>query len=172
MDIDATWAKVPQDRIRESLRYIPNRGRIGLAAVKVYIILLAMRNNLTCSSSISYAKIHGYTNVRLADIRMALNILITGGFLNIRPSVYSDLDNHTYNEYVMLGDFEGKKPRHRRPHKAVQIVDGFKELEDALATHPRRNVFEEQKRLIHNNTDVIQHDELLSLIDSIDNVES
>ena len=55
-ELRPTWAKVPQDIIERVLRDIPNRGRIPLASLRLYILLLTMRNNDTSVANISYRK--------------------------------------------------------------------------------------------------------------------
>lgn len=57
---DQRWAKVPYDRVKRALSEIPNKGEAPLAALKIYIQLLANRWNHTREVEISYDKLRGY----------------------------------------------------------------------------------------------------------------
>ena len=114
-ELRPTWAKVPQDLIEKVLRDIPNRGRMPLASLRLYILLLTMRNNDTNVANISYRQILNYTGVRLADISKGLQILMISDFLRIAPARYDDGNGYEYNRYVLRGDFGGEMRGRMRP---------------------------------------------------------
>lgn len=124
-----SWAKVPQDIIRQGLRSIPNRGRYPLAALRCYILFLTLRDSTTSESRISYQRVTSYTGVRTADIALGLNILIVSGFINVRQAQYNEDENaFPHNIYILKGDFGGSTVRHMRPRPRALRV----RLADAL----------------------------------------
>lgn len=132
-----SWAKVPQDIIRRGLRSIPNRGRTSLACLRAYILFLALRDNKTNETKISYERISRYIGVRAADMRSAISILVNCGFIEVIRARYDELDEESYshNVYVMKGDFKGSMVRHMRPNFSETSTNSSQDDESPSIYH-------------------------------------
>lgn len=97
---DSYWAKVPHDRVNKALSEIPNRGEAPLAALKIYIMLLASRWNKTREVLISYDNLRDLIGVQKFRIRSGLDILFSHLLLHVKQAE----GEHTHNIYTILGD--------------------------------------------------------------------
>ncbi|MGV8769662.1 hypothetical protein, partial [Pseudomonas aeruginosa] len=61
-------AKLPFDLLRLRLKELGNRGAIRLAALKIYVILIARRSNKFDWTALTYEKLVKHTGVLRADI--------------------------------------------------------------------------------------------------------
>jgi len=97
---DNRWAKLPFDRIRKHLPEIPNRGVVPLTALKIYLLLVAIRPNDTDTFAIGYDKLRDFLGVQRAQIRSALDILYSHTLIRIAQS---DESKERHNLYTVLG---------------------------------------------------------------------
>lgn len=79
---DTYWAKLPFDLLTRSLKDIGNRGAVRLAALKIYVLLVARRNNAYDWTALTYDQIGDHAGVRRADIRAALSELYSVSLLH------------------------------------------------------------------------------------------
>ncbi|HEX7934829.1 MAG TPA: hypothetical protein VF573_17385 [Paraburkholderia sp.] len=121
---DASFTKVPQDRISDRLRDIGNRGSAHLDALKIYLTLLFLRDNNTNVATVSHERLVHYTGVRPDAVARANSVIAALGMMLIRRSESEwSVSGHPTNEYTLLGDFAGTRPsrllpsdkRHRLP---------------------------------------------------------
>lgn len=98
---DERWAKVPYDLLRVTLRDLPNRGAVPLAALKVYLKLLEIRPNPTAKVALSHQKLRDFTGVQKRQIKPALDILFSHRLLHI-DAVESEAGSK-HNVYRVLG---------------------------------------------------------------------
>lgn len=98
---DRGWAKLPYDRIRSRLPELSNRGVVPLAALKIYLVLVALRPNTSQSLSISHEKLRDYTGVQKKHIRPALDILYSHSL--IRLSLVDENAKGRHNLYTLQG---------------------------------------------------------------------
>ena len=101
---DKEWAKVPHDRARRALSEIPNKGEAPLAALKIYIQLLANRWNDKREVEISYDKLRDYIGVQKLRIRPGLDILFSHTLLHVKQVEGEGPSSQTHNVYTILGD--------------------------------------------------------------------
>ncbi|MDP4535592.1 hypothetical protein Q3O60_05285 [Alkalimonas collagenimarina] len=94
------WAKLPAKRLysrsMSELSVFQNfklRSKVELNALKIYLLILALRNNHSNAASVSYEKISTYTGVARNDIRKALSFLVTQGLVHV------DQHSTEINEY-------------------------------------------------------------------------
>lgn len=98
---DDHWAKVPFERMKKQLPTLPNRGSIPLTALKIYLLLIAIRPNESMTVSIGYDLIEKYLGCQRAHIRPALDILYT--HMLIRISLEGEEKQRRHNVYEILG---------------------------------------------------------------------
>lgn len=84
------WAKLPAKSLyNKSMSEISVfqdfklRSKTELNALKIYLLILAFRDNNQNSASISYDKINEYTGVLRNDIRRAISLLVTLGLVHV-----------------------------------------------------------------------------------------
>jgi len=84
------WAKLPAKRLyAKDMTYVPIfhdfklRSRVELNALKVYLLILALRNNTKNTAAVSYDKITKYTGVLRNDVRRAVSFLVTLGLVHV-----------------------------------------------------------------------------------------
>lgn len=72
------WAKLPSGYIQQDnkLRGFSPRSRTDLSALKLYLLLLAFRENVSNEARISYDKIREYSNLHRNDISRACSKLL------------------------------------------------------------------------------------------------
>jgi len=111
----SSFRKVPQDRIVEGLPSVGNRGVRNLSALKLYLVMLYLRDDATSTAVATHTKLIEYSGVRPEDVAAANGILAASGFIHIRNSSDWSRTGFPTNEYALLGDFAGKKRKMRRP---------------------------------------------------------
>jgi len=99
---DKNWAKIPFDLLSLRLRDLGNRGAVRLAALKIYILLAARRNNNYDWTALTYEQISASTGVRRGDIRAALSELYSLGLLHA-DMVQSDDGKPPFRAYFIRG---------------------------------------------------------------------
>jgi hypothetical protein len=115
-DVSPGFRKVPQDLLADSLPHIPNRGAVGLDALKLYLALLYYRDEATHSATVSHEKLRNLTGIRAENITKAYSTLHSAGFVVVdRMASWSSNGGHPMNTYRLRGDFLGKRPRVLRP---------------------------------------------------------
>ena len=105
---DKGWAKLPTERVNKQLPSLLNRGVVPLAALKIYLVLLALRNNDSNEVAIKHVNLREYTGIQKNQIRPALDILFSHGLIRITQSEYVDEKKPTspiraHNIYILLG---------------------------------------------------------------------
>lgn len=102
---DRNWGKLPYDTLRRHLPEITNRGAITLAALKVYLLLVAWRPNHSLSIAISHEKIREETGIQTRHVRPALDILINHSLirLSVSDGVTPGEPKGRHNVYTLLG---------------------------------------------------------------------
>ncbi len=125
------WGKLPFEYLLRGngnddgrLATIPNRGRGGRDALKIYFALIAFRDNASGYSRLSYNKISEYTGVPRRYIRGALSILYEAGM--VHRERFADLpDTYTSaNQYWVAGVSQ------RRAPAVAAVIDVSAEFED------------------------------------------
>jgi hypothetical protein len=118
----AGFRKIPQDAICRGLPEIGNRNPRNLAAMKIYMALLYLRDEETNTATVSHSKLVEYTGVRSTDVAAATSILVAAGLSHIRQSDEWSKTGHPTNAYHLLGDFTGKRQFVTRPSVARRSV--------------------------------------------------
>lgn len=104
---DVGWSKVPCYKVQETLVRLPNKGEAGLAALKIYIYLLSIRDNPSKHVFASYEKIRAATGLQQKWVRPGLDLLFSHLFIHIQR--VEELDkllgiDKPKNKYTILGD--------------------------------------------------------------------
>jgi len=99
---DANWAKLPFDLLTRSLKDVGNRGAVRLAALKIYILLVARRNNVYEWTALTYDQIISHTGIRRADIRAALSELYSVSLLHA-DVVHPENGKQPFKAYFIRG---------------------------------------------------------------------
>ncbi|KJZ52487.1 hypothetical protein [Pseudomonas marginalis] len=99
---DKNWAKIPFDLLSLRLRDLGNRGAVRLAALKIYVLLAARRNNNYDWTALTYEQICAHTGVRRGDIRAALSELYSLGLLHA-DMIQPDDGKQSFKAYFIRG---------------------------------------------------------------------
>ena len=106
---DTHWLKVPANTIQNKLRNLPNSGATALAALKLYVVLLTVRQRGSHEAQISHTKIQARTSIRPSLIAKGMSHLIShevARFSNA-PS-FKDAAGHRTNVYYLIGTLSEK----------------------------------------------------------------
>lgn len=102
---DSGWAKLPvkgvftADGVHRFFTQLHLRKKVELNALKLYLIILAFRDNRTCSTSIGYEKISLYTGIPRGEICPAISLLVANDMIRVdRIESISDSKNLS-NQY-------------------------------------------------------------------------
>jgi len=120
--LGGTFRKVPQDVICDRLPNLSARQPRNLDALKQYIVMLFLRNEMTSAAIVSHKTLIEYTGVRPEDVAAANSSLAAAHFIQIRPSegnAYAKT-GHPPNEYTLLGDFRGRQRFRQRPSQKTR----------------------------------------------------
>lgn len=98
---DLGWGKIPYERMRRHLPEMLNRGVIPLTALKIYLLLIALRPNSSNSIAINYETLVGYLGCQRAQIRPALDILYSHTL--VRISLEEGDAKQRFNVYTIQG---------------------------------------------------------------------
>lgn len=98
------WAKAPTYIIRNKLYAIPSRGDITLVALKIYLLLLAIRKNSEIGVSATYDYLEENLGIQRKNINKALNLLSIFDFIEIFKLNSEGTDYpYTYNKFKLKG---------------------------------------------------------------------
>lgn len=112
---DFNFRKVPQDRVVDCLSSIGNRGARQLGALKLYLVMLYLRDSTTSTAVATHEKLIEYSGVRPNDVAAANSVLAAAGFVHTGKSSEWSRTGRPTNEYALLGDFAGKTRKRLRP---------------------------------------------------------
>lgn len=101
-DDDKYWAKLPTDKMAAQLPLILNRGAVSLAALKIYMQLVALRPNDSDTVALTHEKMRELTGVQKTHIRPALDVLINHSLIRLNQ-VTSAESKFFHNQYTLLG---------------------------------------------------------------------
>lgn len=112
---DFNFRKVPQDKVVDCLSNIGNRGVRHLGALKLYLVMLYLRDSMTSTAIATHETLIEYSGARPEDVAASNGVLAAAGFVHIRKSSEWSRTGRPTNEYALLGDFAGKTRKRRRP---------------------------------------------------------
>lgn len=101
--IERRFTKIPYVHLLDQLPHFPNKGIYVLTALKIYLILLQVRENSSKKVMISYHRFSSY-GISRKYVSKALEILITNDLI----SIYRDMDENgcfvkSCNNYLIKG---------------------------------------------------------------------
>jgi len=99
---DENWAKLPVDAVIRRLPHLPNRGSVGLAALKVYMQLVAVRPNQSLEVAITHERLRDLTGIQKNQVRPALDVLFSHSLIRITQNEYQG-NKHLHNVYTIMG---------------------------------------------------------------------
>lgn len=102
------WGKLPRDHLRGGhsggrLATIGHRNQNDLAALKVYLALVAFRDGRSGYSALSYDKIVEYTGVHRSRVRPALSSLYEARLVGVDPTAEHHEKFNAPTRYVVEG---------------------------------------------------------------------
>lgn len=100
---EGRFAQVPYGRASQALRKLANRGESVLAALKIYLTLLWLRDTTTGYASIGHEKLQQYTGVRPNLIRAGLDHLVIHGLIHIQVDEAWSRTGRQVHRYRLLG---------------------------------------------------------------------
>jgi DNA-binding transcriptional ArsR family regulator len=98
------WMRIPVSVARLRLKELPNGTAVGLAALKLYLVLLTVRPRGSHQTPISHRKLQKYTGVRPNMISRGLSLLAIHGLMRYASeAAYKDAAGHPVNTYYLMG---------------------------------------------------------------------
>lgn len=103
------WGKLPTNKLYdddgqiEPFKTFKLRAKTELNALKIYLLIIAFRNNERNFTVISYEKICEYTGVSERDIRSALSLLINLKMIDVDKKLIDDNTEKRMNVYWFCG---------------------------------------------------------------------
>jgi len=107
---DGGWAKLPAKSLYDksmnhiiAFKQFKLRSKNELNALKLFLLLIALRNDDTNYANASYNTINLYTGISKNDIRSAISLLININFINVDKSNSDLKPDQTINLYRITG---------------------------------------------------------------------
>lgn len=102
------WAKVPAEFLlsRKTLRHFSPRSRSDLAALKLYLLVLALRQSDSNEAAVSYERIIDYCNLTRNLVSRGMSRLIELGMISVSSGIDTEAtgpSSHGHNRYRLLG---------------------------------------------------------------------
>lgn len=115
------FLKVPKELLLARLPELPNGSAVGLAALKIYLTLLTVRQRWSHLAPISHRRLQEYTAVRPSLISKGASILIEHGLVrHSNRELYWNADGYPVNTYYLVGVFaEGDQEFDKQAGTAV-----------------------------------------------------
>lgn len=108
------WAKIPNAEVRQRIPRLSHRGDVALAALKIYLTLLAARPNQNMVVALKHETLRAKTGCQTRHVRSAISLLAIEGLLQVRDS--EDALPHRVQRYALAGRLEA--PRRWSPADA------------------------------------------------------
>jgi len=109
------WAKLPAKglyskdyRKIDAFHKLHLRSKNELNALKLYLTIIALRNDATNYAQVGYEKLTGYTGIHRNEIKSALSLLINLGLIQVDSAISEINQFATVNMY---------RPSHLEPYK-------------------------------------------------------
>ncbi|XWY22628.1 hypothetical protein ACNGTP_10665 (plasmid) [Bisgaard Taxon 45] len=100
--VDERWSKVPKYKVADFIKNINNRGMSSLSALKIYLVLLTVRNNKSDIVNIGYEKIRNYTGLQSKDIRPGWQVLYEHKLIEVTQEMDGFTRKYKNNSYTVL----------------------------------------------------------------------
>ena len=97
------FAQVPVDLASAALRVLPNRSRSSLAALKLYITLLFVRDRNTSFARIAHETLQSYTGVRPDSIKQGIDHLVNHKLVHVQPEESTSKPGRPLHVYLIRG---------------------------------------------------------------------
>ncbi len=103
---DQRWMKIPHEKGRIALRALPNRGASVLAALKIYLVLLHVRNSIGPFATISHETMQKLTGVRPDKVKSGIDHLVAHALLHVVQDDERSQPGRPVYIYKLLGLFD------------------------------------------------------------------
>jgi hypothetical protein len=98
------FSKLPRDIIRARLKNLPNGSAEALAALKIYVALLTVRQRNSHLAPVSHQRIQVYTGIRPGVISKGASILVEHGLVrHSNRAMFRNPDGYPVNNYYVVG---------------------------------------------------------------------
>jgi hypothetical protein len=86
------WAKLPNLQVRARIPRISHRGEVALAALKIYLILIAARKNDNTVIALKHETLRRRAGCQARQVRSAISLLANEGLIHVINEFDADLD--------------------------------------------------------------------------------
>lgn len=123
------WAKLPartlydNDGQIEPFNNFKLRSRTELDALKLYLLIIAFRDNKKNHTTIAYEKISQYTGISERHVRSAISFLVTLNMIHVDKHLVGDTTEKRMNVYRVIGI-------NNRQHAGNMPKDAFATLQN------------------------------------------
>lgn len=130
------FSKVPKS-VQVVLQHLPNRGETALSAIKILMLLLALRDVRSSTARVGHERIRDYCGMQPRYVRPGIDHLVNHRILHVAEE-QGRRSGHPFNVYTIRGDFEGARQRpaavpQRAPGADLSALNGSAERVPAAA---------------------------------------
>jgi hypothetical protein len=112
------WAKLPIEPVRTRIPRITHRGDVALAALKIYLTLIAARPNNNSVVSLRHDTLRLKTGCQTRHVRSAISLLANEGLLHVvQEEDVGDVSGHyRAQRYAITGRLEAPRRWNEEPN--------------------------------------------------------
>lgn len=114
------WAKLPNAEVRERIPTIPHRGDVGLAALKIYLTLIAARPSRNTVLSLRHDTLRLKTGCQTHHVRRAISLLANAGLVHVLREEDSSDARYKAQQYQICGKLDAPRQWNVEPLPARQ----------------------------------------------------
>lgn len=104
------WAKLPMKQVHEKVPRLPHRGTAALAALKIYLTLIAARPNDNTVVGIRHSTLRLKTGCQTNQVRAAISMLANEGLVHVITEAPSDEHgNDRAQRYQLIGRLDAPR---------------------------------------------------------------
>ena len=103
------WAKLPTAQVRQRIPRIPHRGDVGLAALKIYLTLIAARSNANTVVALRHDTLRAKTGCQTGHVRAALSLLANEGLIHVVHEEDSADARYKAQKYQICGRLDAPR---------------------------------------------------------------
>ena len=104
------WAKLPTIQVRDRIPRLPHRGTAALAALKIYLILIAARPNSNTVVGIRHETLRLKSGCQPNQVRPAISMLANEGLVHVITDALGDEHgNYRAQRYQLVGRLDAPR---------------------------------------------------------------
>lgn len=103
------WAMLPNEQVRTRIPRIPHRGDVALAALKIYLTLVAARPNKNLVVRLRHDTLRDKTGCQARHVRSAISLLANEGLIHVLADDEDGGQARPVQQYQICGKLDAPK---------------------------------------------------------------